>query len=147
MFSLQAMAFIDGDQAQSLIPEITIPLNPRQCMCSSMRQIANVIQFPTQIPFLTVSIHCSPRPDCIGVRCNATIGNVGSYATDVTIDPCGETVHMVVVDSENVTQIDRVFNDSGSYPFTIPGVSSASLDIGMVHHNYSMDLSVSVSLV
>lgn len=142
------MTIIEGDQAQRLIPEITIPLNPRQCMCASMRQIASIIRIPTQIPFLNLGLHCSPRPDCTGVHCNITIGSIGNYVADVMIDPCGETVRVVVLDSDNATQVDRVFNDSGSYPFTIPGgltQTQASLDIGMVHHNYSMDLSVSLS--
>jgi hypothetical protein len=141
--SLQAMTFIDGDQALRLIPEIAIPINPRQCMCASMHQIANVIGFPTQIPLLNVDISCSPRPDCIGVRCNTTISSVGNYVSDVTIDPCGETVRVVVLDSDNATQVDQMFSDSGSYPFAIPLGLTARLDIGMVHYNYSMDLSVS----
>ena len=144
------MTLIGGDQALRLIPEITIPLNPHQCMCASMRQIANLIRFPTQIPLLSASISCSPRADCIGLRCNTTIAS-GNYVSDVTIDPCGETVRVLVLDSDNVTRVDRVFNDSGSYPFSIPtpaGLSDVqgSLDIGMVHYNYSMDLSVSLSL-
>jgi hypothetical protein len=144
--SLQAMTFTDGDQALRLIPEIVIPINPHQCMCASMSQIANIIRFPNQLPLLNVGISCSPRPDCIGVRCSTTISNVGNYISDVTIDPCGETVRVVVLDSHNATQVDQMFNDSGSYPFAIPlGLTTAQarLDIGMVHYNYSMDLSVS----
>ena len=140
------MTFIDGDQALHLIPEITIPLNPHQCMCQSMRQIARIIRFPTQIPFLTLGLNCSPRPDCTGVHCNITIGSINNYGADITINPCGETVHMVVLDSDSATQFDRVFNDTGSYSFNIPGApvqTQATLNIGMVHHNYSMDLSVS----
>ena len=145
------MTFIDGDQALRLIPEITVPLNPRQCMCDSMRQIANLIRFPTQLPLINVGIRCSPRADCTGLRCNTTVAS-GHYVSDVTIDPCGETVHVVVLDSDNATQINQVFNDSGSYPFSIPAPAGlpdiqGSLDIGMVHHNYSMDLSVSLSLI
>ena len=145
------MTFIDGDQALRLIPEITVPLNPHPCMCASMRQIANLIRFPTQLPLITVGISCSPRADCTGLRCNTTIAS-SNYVSDVTIDPCGETVHVLVLDSDNATQIDQVFNDSGSYPFSIPAPAGlpdvrGSLDIGMVHHNYSMDLSVSLSFI
>ena len=78
--------------------------------------------------------------------CNITIGEIRNYIADITVDPCGETVHIVVVDSNSTTQLDEVYRDSGSYNFDNPlgtSQSQATLVIGMVHHNYSMDLSVS----
>ena len=142
MFSLQAMTIVDGDVAQRLIPEIKIPLNPRQCMCDSMRQIASILQ-SSRVPLLNLGLRCSVRLDCVGLVCNVTFGTARSYVADISIDPCGETVHMVVMDSDNVSQVDRMFNDSGSFPFDITQGLSGSFSIGMVHHNYSMDISVS----
>ena len=138
------MTIVDGDIAQSLIPEIKIPLNPRQCMCDSMRRIASIIQSSSGLPIL--GVRCSARPDCTGIVCNATLSTIAtsrSYIVDISIDPCGETVHMVVMDSNNVSQVDRMFNDSGNFPFDITQGLSGSFSIGMVHHNYSMDISVS----
>lgn len=138
------MALID-DQAHRLIPHITVPLYPRECMCRSMQEIASAIRFPGGIPLLNPRAHCLPRPDCTGIVCNVTITTVGNYAVAVTIDPCGESVHFIGRDlSENGGQYNRVFSDSGSYPFNISASLQATLMIGMVHHNYSMDLSVSV---
>ena len=115
-------------------------------MCQSMREIASAIRFPTQIPLVNLGLTCSARSDCASVHCNITIGNIGNYVADLTVDPCGETVHIVVMDSNSTTQLDQVYDDSGSYSFNIPGgltQTQATLVIGMVHHNYSMDLSVS----
>ena len=141
---VQALALVGGDQAHRLIPMVTISLNPRVCMCQSMQEIANVIGFPIPIPFVSVDTSCSPRLDCTGILCNVTIGTIGRYAVDVTIDPCGESVRLTGRDlSENGGQFERVFRDSGSYPFSISDSLHATLLIGMVHHNYSMDLSVS----
>ena len=115
-----------------------------------MQRVADIIRLPTQIPLVNFEVECSPRSDCRGLTCNITLGtlgsNVGSYVADVTVDPCGESVRFLVVDTnDNDTRLDRTFDDSGSYPFTIGGDSGihATLLIGMVHHNYSMDLSVS----
>ena len=144
--SLQAVTFIEGDIAVRLIPEITIPIHPRQCMCQSMREIASVIRFPTQIPFVNLGLTCLARLDCAGVLCNITFGELRNYVANITVNPCGETVHIVVMDSNSTTQLDQVYRDSGSYSFDLPGgltQTQATLVIGMVHHNYSMDLSVS----
>ena len=128
---------------------ITMPLNPRQCMCQSMQEVANVIGIPLPILFVNLDLSCSPRSDCTGITCNITFGTLGQvahYIADVTIDPCGETVRFVVTNlTSSRPSFDQRFNDSGSYPISGPNsLLQATLLIGMVHHNYSMDLSVSV---
>ena len=115
-------------------------------MCQSMQEIARIIGFPTSIPLVTVDTSCSARSDCRGVNCNITISSIGNYFADLMVDPCGETVNFTAFDvNDHSSQFNRVFHDSGSYPFSVEGVGlQGSLIVGMVHHNYSMDLSVSL---
>lgn len=141
---MQAMTLTESDQAHRLIPEINVPLYPRVCMCQSMQDVANAVRFPIPIPLLSVDLSCSSLPDCSGVHCTIGVGTIGNYIADITVNPCEESVHMVVSDSSNQPQFDRVYRDSGNYSFPI-GSFQTTLLIGIVHHNYSMDLSVSLT--
>ena len=109
-----------------LIPSIKVPLNPTECMCSSIQNAANVTRHP-----LPGGTHpCSPDTRCGGMYCNITFVNI---ATHTTIDPCTESVQITT------DRFDRTFTNSEELPIS----GGATVYVTIHHYNYSMEVSVS----
>ena len=145
------LLFQAGAGGTVFIPEVQVPLHPRVCMCQSMQNTANDIVSPSVPPGFPIHVTttCSPRPSCDGVNCNVGVAGAvvpsAHYVSEMTIDPCTESVHIVLKDSQNRTKFNETSHDSATY--TIPGMSTSNtqLIVHIVHHNFSIDLSVSSS--
>ena len=93
------------------------------------------------IPIIpTVTPSCLKRPNCDGVSCTAA----GSYTSDVIIDPCQESVRVMLRSLDNGISIDHTFLSTGQYQ--PPGLRlNVELQVHIDKSNYSMQLSVSQS--
>ena len=141
-FSLQAMD-ITQSPSTTFIPEVHIPLYPRRCMCNSMDKIAQSVQFSSGVTLpIQVTPTCTKRPACDGINCDFGISGTTRLKSHILIEPCSESVRIIMVDLNNVTQFDHVYNDSDKYSFDV-NVLSGQLYVGIEHHNFSMQLSVS----
>ena len=110
-----------------------------------MLLLANSIQAGNLSTVFRAATSCSSRPDCDGVRCSTT----GSYMSDIIIDPCQESVRIVMRNASNDVAFDQSFTQSAEQPLQPPqGISgfNPKLYVGIVHHNFSMQLSVSFVL-
>ena len=135
---LQVTARIQDDIMTMLIPTVTVPLDPRVCMCQSLQSVAQDIHLP-QIQF-----SCTRNTTCNRVHCQFS-----SYALDITFDPCSEAIQLTAHSSDGRLVYQRTFNDSQNVTINLPSsVSSflgttATLNVIIVHHNYSMEIEVS----
>ena len=122
------------------IPTVTIPLNPRACMCQSLQSVAQ----DTQLPSIPIQFSCTRNTTCNRINCHFS-----NYAFDMTFDPCSEAIQMTAYDSDGRPVYQRTFNDSQNVTFNLPSTISsflgqtATLNVIIVHHNYSMELEVS----
>ena len=110
-----------------------------------MTNVANSIHVDTLTTVFGGATSCSRRPNCDGVTCVA----VGSYTSDVIIDPCQESVRILLrnASSGSVT-FDQSFPQSAEYPLPLrPSGFNLKLKVGIVPHNFSMKLSVSCCII
>ena len=62
--------------------------------------------------------------------------------SQIVIDPCRESVHIVFQNSTGSVLFDQIYYETGEY--ALPARQLAvKLSARIVHHNYSMELSVS----
>ena len=137
--------------SSTLIPEVQLPLYPHSCMCRSMDDIARSIHLdtPSAVPGIPqVTPTCSKRPNCDGISCNVSAGTGGSvYMSQIIIFPCSESVRIIIQNSSNSVLLDKIYNDSDEYVVQLPSLLPSlqiKLSVHIVHHNYSMELSVSL---
>ena len=139
---LQVTARIQGDIMTMVVPTVTVPLNPRVCMCQSMQSVAQDLQLPQIIP---VQFSCTHNTTI----CNRVHCQFSNYPLDVTFDPCSEAIQLTAHDSNGHLVYQKTFNDSQNVTFNLPSSvssflgSTATLNVIIVHHNYSMEIEVS----
>ena len=137
----QATAIIEGDIAIVLIPDVVIPLNPRECMCQSMQ---SVIQDGDLSALVPTPYSCNSTTTCNGVHCEFS-----GYTSDITVDPCSEEVLFTLYNSDGSTVFQRLFNTSQNVSITLPSDlvvlfgSTATLSVVLVHHTYSVEIEAS----
>ena len=126
-----------------VIPTVTVPLNPRVCMCQSIQSVAQDLRLPQIIPAIQFS--------CISntTICNRVHCQFSNYPLDMTFDPCSEAIQLTVHDSDGRLVYQKTFNDSQNVTINLPSSvssflgSTATLNVIIVHHNYSMEIEVS----
>ena len=113
-------------------------------MCGSMDTIAKSVQFEAS-GGLTVPVtpKCTRRSACDGISCDFAIQGTTQQKSQIIVNPCNESVHIVMTDLTNKTLFDEVYNDSGKYDFSAGTLLSGQLFVGIEHYNFSMTLSVS----
>ena len=125
-----------------VVPTVTVPLNPRVCMCQSMQSVAQDLRLPQFISAIQFS--CTRNT----TACNRVHCQFSNYPLDVTFDPCSEAIQLTAHDSNGHLVYQKTFNDSQNVTFNLPSsVSSllgptATLNVIIVHHNYSMEIEV-----
>ena len=113
-------------------------------MCQSLDDIAkgiDVKNLQSVLSFLSSATpSCSRHPNCDGISCVVA----GSYTADIIVDPCQESVRVLVRNVSSGILFNRAFPESGQYPlpFTLSGFSPM-LQVGIEKYNFSMKLSVS----
>ena len=125
-----------------LIPTVTVPLNPRACMCQSLHSVARDIHLSQIIP---IQFSCISNATCNGVHCQVSHSNTLEYTSDIVVDPCSEGLQVTVRNSQGRVTYQRVFQDTQHVPFSGSGYN-ATLHVHIVHHNYSMEVEVGPSL-
>ena len=110
-----------------------------------MDDVASSVQVDTLSSVFSAATTCSKRPNCDGVHCNA----VGSFTSDVIIDPCQESVRILLRNTSSSSIVfDQLFPQSAEYPLPIHVYGlNAKLSVGIVHRNFSMKLSVSCDCI
>ena len=139
---LQVTALVEGDIMTILIPTVTVPLNPRACMCQSLQSVARDTHLPQIIP---IQFSCTRNTTCNGVHCQVSHSNTLEYTSDIVVDPCSEGLEVTVRNSQGQVTYQRVFQDTQHVPFSGSGYN-ATLHVHIVHHNYSMEVEVGISL-
>ena len=120
-----------------LIPPVLVPLNTTECMCESLEDFASIIQSPFEHD-------CVTNSDCNGIRCELDIfGNV--FFIDAIVLPCivPPAIEVLVENSQREILSAVVFNRTDEKTIMILG-TSLPLDVIIVHHEYSMDIQVSI---
>ena len=125
-----------------VVPTVTVPLNPRACMCQSMQNVARDFHLPQIIP---IQFSCISNATCNGVHCQVSHSNTLEYTSDIVVDPCLERLQVTVRNSQGQVTYQRVFQDTEDVPFSGSGYN-ATLHVHIVHHNYSMEVEVRISL-
>ena len=88
---------------------------------------------------------CAPTTDCDGVRCELDIIFTTSYM-EVLVLSCAQppALGVIVEDSNGNPSYSTVVNESSSGVVLI-GALAVRLDVLLVHHDYSMDIQVSIA--
>ena len=122
----------NDDSTQSVLDPIYFPLDPGDCMCSTMQEAAdnlhNLTAFPCDIT----------DEECTTIRCTISDNPPGSVTT--RISPCDDppSLHTTVVMNGDTQNIDT----SGNLTTTLNDIP-ADLKITIWHFDYSMDVEVS----
>ena len=123
-----------------VIPAVNIPLTPRQCMHESFQNASKNIKLGGNFTESCVA----EVESCGGILCNLTFPGA-VFGSCITIDPCDETLHLVLKNSGNEIEFDRVFNHSQVANIGSHLGVTITLHVNLVRHNYSMDVEVSMS--
>ena len=128
---------------------VQFPLFPEACMCDSMDNIVkstNMNSVPGPVGnFLTRT--CSTRPDCTGINCDISIGGDTGNTAQVIIDPCQESVYVVIINSSRNILFNETYKDSDEYPLQLTGLPKMKLHVGIDHYNFSMKMNVSFAII
>ena len=117
-----------------VIPTVYVPLNPGDCMCDSLADLAQRATHPLIEP------QCSTNQRCDGVRCELDIlGTV--YFLETVVLPCQNALSLLVEDSSGGVLHSSVFNRSETRSLQI-GIFSLPTEVVILHHEYSMDIQV-----
>ena len=112
-----------------LFDAVYIPLDPADCMCSSMENVAADIH-------LTTNYSCNTTAVCNVITCDVRDSPLRSV--DVTVNPCHNPPSLDV----NIDILGRVSkihaNDN-----TTTSLGSVALILTLWHYDYSMDVEVS----
>ena len=133
---MQAYALSDDIQS-TLIPPVSIPLDPQRCSCESLEGLAESIDVPLEHD-------CMTNEDCDGVRCEFNLfGTV--YHLETLLLSCEDPPALAMVMEGVNDQPLRVINISrtGVYSMGVVRGFTVPLSVMMVHHPYSMDVTVS----
>ena len=83
---------------------------------------------------------------CGGILCNFTVpyqvGISEVYETCITIDPCQESIQIVIRDSLDNSVFDELFNQTRSIFIQPQQAQPFTLRVILVHYNYSMEAKV-----
>ena len=133
---MQASALSDDIQS-ILIPPVSIPLDPQRCSCESLEGLAESIDAPLEHD-------CMTNEDCDGVRCEFDLfGTV--YHLETLLLSCEDPPALALVVEDVDDQPLHVANISGTGVYSLGVVRgfTVPLSVMMVHHPYSMDVTVS----
>ena len=135
-------AIYEGDIVIPILPYGELPLNASDCMCQSLSEVADAIVLPSN-PLVTFVYTCQRMQNCSGVHCDISYSG-SSVSADALVDPCAETLHLVMSDSTGSSPLfDQVFADSESVPLDLGSSDiTGTLDVGITHKRYSMLLKV-----
>ena len=117
---------------ESLFEPVYVPLDPGDCMCSTMEEAADNIHNLT-------SFSCSVTDEeCTSIRCNVSISPVQSFG--MTVSPCDDPPSLQFAMTANDATQSVSVNHNTTIPLnTIP----AGLRISIWHFDYSIDVEVS----
>ena len=133
---MQATA-LSEDVLYTLIPPVSIPLDPQLCSCKSLEGMAEKMQSP-------VEYNCMTNKDCDGVRCEfLSFGRV--YHLETILLSCEDppALMMVLEDVNNQPLHVTNFSHTGVYSMGVVSGSNIPLTVMIDHHPYSMDVAVS----
>ena len=135
-------AIYEGDILIPILPYGVLPLNASDCMCQSLSEVADAIVLPSN-PLVTFDYTCRRMQNCSGVHCDISYSG-SSVSADALVDPCEETLHLVMSDSTGTSPLfDQVIADSESVPLDLGSSDiTSTLDVGITHKSYSMLLKV-----
>jgi len=126
-----------------VIPLVTLPLFPGKCMFGDFVNTSKNLALP--YPFLSSCV--AETKKCGGVLCNFTspyqVGGASEvYETCITIDPCQESIQIVIRDSVDSSVFDEVFNRTRSIVINPQQAQPFTLNVTLDHYNYSMEAKV-----
>lgn len=126
-----------------IFSSVQVPLNASGCMCASLQNMSQGIQDDDSSSAITRE--CHTNPNCSGIHCfvTGTQPLLSSYDADIVVYPCNDppAIGITVVDHPSGQVLfSRNFSDSENVSLT--DSSDAVLSVDIVHHNYSMDVSV-----
>ena len=130
---MQASALSDN----ILIPPVSIPLDPQRCSCESLKGLAESIDSPLEHD-------CMTNEDCDGVWCEFDLfGTV--YHLETLLLSCEDppALAMVVEDVNKQPLHVTNFSRTGIYSLGLGRGFNIPLGITMVHHPYSVNITVS----
>ena len=117
-----------------VIPMVYVPLNPGDCMCDSLADLAQRATHPSIEP------ECSTNERCDGVLCELDIfGTV--YYLEIIVLPCQNALALLVEDSSGGVLHTSVFNRTETRSLSI-GILSLPTEVVIDPREYSMDIQV-----
>lgn len=119
----------------SLFHDVYIPLDPADCMCSSVENVAADIQLRT-------SYNCSTTARCMQILCNVINTNSSLQSVDIVVNSCDNPPSL----SLGVHTLDSswTMHATDNTTMSLDGVGVVML-LKIWHYNYSMDVEVSSS--
>ena len=112
-----------------LFDAVYIPLDPADCMCSSMENVAADIH-------LTTNYSCNTTAVCNVITCDVRDSPLRSV--DVTVNPCPPSLDVNIDILGRVRKIHANGNTTTSL-----GSVGVTLILTLWHYDYSMDVEVS----
>ena len=120
-----------------LIPPVSIPLQPHECSCQSLEELADKIHSPLEHD-------CATNEDCDGVRCELDVFGTTYHIETILLscdDPPG--LETVIEDENNVPLRVLNFDRTAMGTINIGGLEVPAYGV-IEHHPYSIDIQVSI---
>lgn len=130
------IVLIGDDIMTTLVPSVTVYLNPSVCMCQTLKSVAHVVQPDFAFPYT-----CVHNTACNGVHCQLSHFNSVLYTMDAVVDPCTQRLCMTICNSQGHVIYQGLLWDSQRVSFEIGNISTR-FNANIVHHNHSMDVEV-----
>lgn len=116
---------------------MTIRLDQHACSCQSLVELAEKTQSPLEH-------NCTTNEACNGIRCEFDIFGTTFHLETILLSCNNPPALETLVEDENNTVLHtNTLSRTGRYNVTILGLP-LPLYADITHHNYSMDVSVSV---
>ena len=133
---MQGNLFNGSNQQNPVIPQVYVPLNASDCMCSSLQELAS-LSGPSLI-----ETSCVTNDECDGVRCQLNIVN-NIFYVETVVFPCSNATDVLVEDQAfTVLFMTTIFNRSEVRNVVIGG-RPLIINATVVPMDYSMLIAVS----
>ena len=109
------------------------------CSCQSLEELAEKTQSPLEHD-------CYTNEACDGIRCELDVFGTRFHLETILLScDTPPALESVVEDENNVPLHTAVYSTSGEYLLEIEGIF-LPVYVNIQHHNYSMDVEVSIAL-
>lgn len=131
----QATIFSPGLPPSTLFPESFLPLDPADCMCSSLETLASVAESIHPV----IESDCVTTRNCTAVRCELNIATIFTYFIEMVVLPCNNSLEFLIEDTLGQAIVVEPFQGPGteSRIVTVLGFQF-NIEMAIQVQNYSM---------